>query len=419
VVDAPSFDLRDHISEQTLPTPGDEAQLLAAVERIRSMRLARSRPLWEMRFLTGLPEARVGLVVRMHHTLGDGLAGVATMATFLDVTPHADTTPGRPWTPSPPPTESKLLEDERRRRARQFRRTLSRLAHPTTTMSRIQVTWPWIQDLLANRPLPSTSLDRIVGSDRRLALVRTDLAIVKGVAHVHDTKVNDVLLAVIAGGLRGLLDSRGEQQVNGDVVRIYVPVSLHAEPRAQAQGNVFAPMVVPLPVGVSDPVRRLRMIADETARRKARPAPSLALVPSWAISGPAFHRLVRRQRVNVTSADIPGPEMSLYLAGARLLEVFPVLPLVGRVSLAVGAMSYAGQFNIRWSPTGAHIPTWTPSSRALRTSCETCGLALPSRRTSPTGPRRCPSALHRGPPNLLPMSRRAHRAAGIVASAAR
>ena len=105
-------------------------------------------------------------------------------------------------------------------------------------------------------------------------------------------------------------------------------------------------MVVPLPVGVSDPVRRLEMIADETARRKARPAPSLALVPSWAISGPAVHRLVRRQRVNVTSADIPGPEMSLYLAGARLLEVFPVLPLVGRVSLAVGAMSYAGQFNI-------------------------------------------------------------------------
>ena len=151
---------------------------------------------------------------------------------------------------------------------------------------------------------------------------------------------------MIAGGLRGLLTSREEQQMGGHVVRIYVPVSLHEEPRDQARGNLFAPMVVPLPVGVSDPVQRLATIADETARRKSRPSPSLALVPSWAISGPAAHRLVRRQRVNVSSADIPGPEMSLYFAGARVLEVFPLLPLIGRVSLAVGAMSYVGQFNI-------------------------------------------------------------------------
>jgi diacylglycerol O-acyltransferase len=56
--------------------------------------------------------------------------------------------------------------------------------------------------------------------------------------------------------------------------------------------------------------------------------------------------LVKRQRVNVASTDIIGPELPLYLAGARLLEVFPMVQLLGTVTLAVGGMSYAGQFNV-------------------------------------------------------------------------
>ena len=69
-------------------------------------------------------------------------------------------------------------------------------------------------------------------------------------------------------------------------------------------------------------------------------------MPHRGIAGRAFLKLVDRQRVNVTSADIPGPEVQLYFAGARLLEVFPMAPLIAKVSLAVAAMSYAGQFNI-------------------------------------------------------------------------
>ncbi len=147
-----------------------------------------------------------------------------------------------------------------------------------------------------------------------------------------------------AGGLRRLLNSRGEPVEQ--VLRIYVPVSLHREPWAQARGNLIGQMVVPLSIGVSDPLLRLRMIAEETAQRKARSRPSLGIVPHRGIAGRAFLKLVDRQRVNVTSADIPGPEAPLFFAGARLLEVFPMAPLIGKVSLAVAAMSYAGQFNI-------------------------------------------------------------------------
>ena len=89
-VDAANFDLGDHVAELRLPAPGDEAQLLRATEQLRRRRLDRSRPLWEMWFLTGLPERRVGLFVRVHHVIADGMAGVATIAKFLDATPNVD-----------------------------------------------------------------------------------------------------------------------------------------------------------------------------------------------------------------------------------------------------------------------------------------------------------------------------------------
>jgi hypothetical protein len=80
--------------------------------------------------------------------------------------------------------------------------------------------------------------------------------------------------------------------------------------------------------------------------RKAKSQPSLGIVPHRGLAGRAFLKLVKRQRVNVTCANIPCPDVSLYLAGAQLLEVFPMVPLMGTVALGVGAMSYAGQFTI-------------------------------------------------------------------------
>jgi diacylglycerol O-acyltransferase / wax synthase len=201
-----------------------------------------------------------------------------------------------------------------------------------------------MRELLAERPLPATSLDCRVGQDRTLAIIRSSLEPIKKVAHTSNATVNDVLLTVTAGGLRALLNNRGEPVE--EVLRIYVPVSLHHEPRAQARGNLIGQMVVPVAIGVSDPVLRLRLIAKETVERKARSRPSLGGVPHRGIAGRAFLKVVDRQKVNLTSANVPGPEVPQYFAGARLLEVFPMAPLIGKVSLAVAAMSYAGQFNI-------------------------------------------------------------------------
>ena len=344
-VDAPAFDIRQHVQAYAVPAPGGEEQLLLAIEQLRRRRLDRSRPLWEMWFLTGLADGAVAMFVRMHHCIADGMAGVATMASFLDTAPDAVPSPPEPWTPSAMPTEAQLLEDLRARRRATARARRSALAHPVRSLRQTFRAWPAARELLADRPLAATSLDRVVGQDRKLSLVRSELQPIKDIARAHDAKVNDVLLVAIAGGLRALLGSRGEH-VEGGVVRIYVPVSLHQGERTAARGNLIAQMVVPLPVGTSDPDARLRQIARETAERKAKVRPSLGKVPHRGRAGRLFLRLVNRQRVNVSSADIPGPEVPLYFAGARLLEVFPMVQLLGKNSLTVGAMSYAGRFSM-------------------------------------------------------------------------
>ncbi len=343
-VDAPQFDINKHVRVFSLPAHAGEAQLLPTIEQLRKVRLDRSRPLWEMWFLTGLPDHRVGLFMRTHHSIADGMAGMATFGAFLDVDPTAVPQAPRPWEPTPQPTPDDLRSDHRRRRAETLSRRLLGLIHPVRMLRSLWAGWPAMRELIAERQLPATSLDRRVGGDRNFAFVRSDLALFKGVAHICDAKVNDVLLTVLAGGLRHLLQDRGEE-VEDTVIRVYVPVTLRRD-FEHALGNQIAEMVVPLPIGVPDPVDRLRLIALETAERKARSRPHLGKLPHRGVLGRQFLKLIDRQRVNVTTADLPGPPFPLYFEGAKVLEVFPLLPLIGKVSLGIGAMSYAGQFNI-------------------------------------------------------------------------
>jgi hypothetical protein len=169
---------------------------------------------------------------------------------------------------------------------------------------------------------------------------------VKRIAHTHHAKVNDVLMAAVAGGLRELLVGRGEP-VDGLVLRAFVPVSLHTEQPGPARGNLDGGMLVPLPIGEPKDVRRLELIAAETTLRKTRRRPQGATLFRNVPIQRAALRLVHRQRVmNTYVANLPGPPIPLYFAGAPVLEVFPVVPLMANVSLGVGALSYAGQFNL-------------------------------------------------------------------------
>ena len=119
---------------------------------------------------------------------------------------------------------------------------------------------------------------------------------------------------------------------------------------------------------MSDPGQRIHQIAAETARRKEEP-PSLGALFRSRIARRALLKALDRQPVNVTSADLPRPPQPVYLAGARLLKVFPVPPLISRVSVAVGALSYAGQFNIMAVADRGSCPDLDVSPPAPETRC--------------------------------------------------
>ncbi len=378
-MDAARFDLAEHVHALPLAAPAGEAMLLQALEHLRRRRLDRSKPLWEMWFLTGLEGERVGLFMRMHHAMADGMAGVATLVAFLDVDPDTVRSPAEPWAPARAPEPAELVADARRRSRELARRRLEAAVHPIRVAHRLAQAWPSVRELVMDRPAPETSLDRLVGPGRRFALVRANLDAVKTVAHLHAAKVNDVLLTAVAGGLRQLLSARREP-VDSAVIPVYVPVTLR-RPGDEVRGNRIAQMVVPLPIGVADPLRRLRLIATETARRKALPRPSLGVFPTHGVAGRVFLKLITRQHVNVATADLPGPPVPLYFAGARVIEAFPVLPLIGTVSLDVGALSYNGQLNITVVADEQAYPDLEVFAAGMRQELEAVAGAVSEART--------------------------------------
>ena len=126
---------------------------LHLVPRFRQLlsrpRLGLGWPLWELWLLPGLPERRVGALLRLHHALADGPAGVAAFGALLDLTADVATPVAPPWTPTPIPTARQLLGDNLRRRGRELRRGWSGLAHPRRTLRRARAAWPaWREVLL-------------------------------------------------------------------------------------------------------------------------------------------------------------------------------------------------------------------------------------------------------------------------------
>jgi WS/DGAT/MGAT family acyltransferase len=343
--DAEHFDIRDHVVTHPPPSETDERGLLVIAERLRSERFDPTRPLWRMWFIPGLPDGRLAMFVKLHHSIADGVAAMTMVAALLDTDADAAVTPAPLWRPTVAPSDRELFVDNLRRHLGAARRAGSRLLRPGTMLRNARQAWPAIRELIAEKPATRTSLDRMVGPDRSLALIRTHLDDVSTVARAHGATVNDVLLALTTGGLRAVLRGRGEP-VEDTTIRTYVPVSLRLRRDGRQQGNLIAQMAVPLAMRGSPADDALRRIAVETAARKARVRTSLGTLIRGRFARRLMLIAVMRQRVNVTTASIRGPATPLYLCGARVLEVFPVLPLVANEPLGLGALSYAGELNI-------------------------------------------------------------------------
>ena len=381
-VDARRFDIADHVHICALRTAADQADLLRACEELRQRRLDQSRPLWQLWLLPGLPGGRVGMFFKAHHAIADGPAAVTLLGRLLDHAPGG-TAPAAPaWRPQPAPGARDLLADNLGRHVTALAGAMSHLAHPAATAARLRRGLPAIRKPLAGPRARRTSLTQPIGSTRRIAVVRSRLDLVKDAAHGAGGTVNDAVLAAVAGGLRDLLQSRGET-VTGLVLRAMVPVSLHDLSLGPAQGNQYGVMVIPLPVGEPSTTQRVQAIAAQTTWRKkqSRRGWGTGLAGSPLVQRLAVRVADRQHFIHIHVANVAGPPSPLYLAGARLTEAFPVVPLSGNVTVGIGVLSYAGQLNITVIADRATCPDLavftTGLNRSLTDLTEAANAAAP------------------------------------------
>src|SRR4051812_18324511 len=242
-VDDPSFDIGYHVRRSALPYPGRDEQLLEFCARIQSRLLDRARPLWEMYLVEGLADGRVAIVTKTHEAMVDERRGIDLMHVILDAGPEPRRTVEAIWMPEPEPSAVDLVRDaladvtrrptallEAMRQAmREARSTAGKVGSLTGGMA--SATGAALQ-----RP-QSSPLTAELGEQRRLAIARTRLGDYRTVRNEFGGTVNDVVLAVVSGALRGWLLGRAESLGPAATVRALVPMSV-ADPADPAGSRV-------------------------------------------------------------------------------------------------------------------------------------------------------------------------------------
>jgi diacylglycerol O-acyltransferase / wax synthase len=381
-VDDPNFDITYHVRRSALPRPGSDAQLLEFTARILSRLLDRSRPLWEMYLLEGLADDRLAVISKTHHAMVDGIGAVDITQVILDTGPEPRRTVEPLWMPAPEPSPASLVVHAVAGMARRPATLLDAVrlgVHDVrTTTGRFTAVLGGAVSTAAAvvRPVPSSPLHATVGEQRRVAIARTRLEDYRQVRRAHGGTVNDVALATVAGALRGWLLQRGEVVATAQTVRALVPVSVHSPgeqhgtgehgrgdehragghgagehgPGGQGAGRV-TPLLVDLPIGEPDPVRRLLQIRSAMAahHQSGRSVGADALVALSGFAPPTLHALGARAANGLTQrlfslvvTNVPGPQQPVYAAGARMTEVFPIPPLGPGRAVSIGLTSYDG-----------------------------------------------------------------------------
>ncbi|MGY1631158.1 wax ester/triacylglycerol synthase domain-containing protein [Geodermatophilus sp. SYSU D01186] len=344
----PSFDPLRHVVQATLP-PGAHLGTWAA-NRVLCP-LERDRPLWRAEVVDGLDGARFAVLVVLSHVLADGRAGMALAGQLLD--PAPDATPAAPASPAVPPlpTHRELVRDRLQQVVAQLRGPRDRARGRALGRQGLRQLRDVVTEL--GVPVPATSLPRRVGPDRRLAVHQHRLEDLQRTGHALGVTLNDLLLTAVAGGLRDLLDGRGER-LPGSVVRASVPAATGAP-----GGQVVGLLLVDLPVGEPDPLRRLALVRRSTTAGKTRLRAAAGSVVDIHLPAAVARPVVRWGRrfgsrsIRLSITDVTGPPEPLWLAGARLVEAVPIAPLVPGVPIAVAALSHAGALAVSVDADGA------------------------------------------------------------------
>jgi diacylglycerol O-acyltransferase / wax synthase len=378
-IDDPDFDVEYHVRELALSPPGTDAQLAEQVARIHARPLDRSRPLWELYLIHGLPGGRIGVMSKIHHAVIDGVSGAEIMGALFDRTPEGREPP--PPLPEPedakPPGELEMLA----------RGALGVPRYPLRLLRSVPRALPNVEEVpplaaipglkhvgrlagTARRALgrggvvghlhltpPRTSINRRISAHRRYAFGHLPLADVKALKNDYGCTVNDVVVTICAGALRRWLVQHDELPDQPLVTQI--PVSVRREDELGTYGNRILLMTAPLYTDIEDPIARLNKTHESLIEMKERhrALPAELLQDANQFIPPAlFSRAARltfslsasragRPAWNLVTSNVPGPQFPLFMAGARMEAHYPISVITDGMGLNITVMSYCGRLD--------------------------------------------------------------------------
>jgi diacylglycerol O-acyltransferase / wax synthase len=363
-VDDEHFDVEWHVRPAMLPTPGGETELAVYVGREFSRLMDRTRPLWELHLIEGLSDDRVGVLVKMHHALVDGMAAVGIAMILMDLGPEPTPIepPDKEWQPQPYALSQRLtklasssISSAQRMLIEGTSRVLDMSARSAASDLR-QASEVLLQLVQSRSAAPTLPFNGPISANRSYAFTSTPFAGIKAVSKVKGGTVNDVILAAVSGMLASYLRESGvaPERLKRDPVAL-VPVSVRREGDPEG-GNRVSVVFVDLPVAEPDPARRITLLSERMNRIKgsAQVAAGSFLVDVTGFAPPLLSSslaslLPRIQgqgpACNLVVSNVPGPPIPLYLNGSRVLATYPVVPLnPADQGLNVGVLSYNGTF---------------------------------------------------------------------------
>lgn len=361
----PNFDIRRHIFHGKVDAPGGMEQLRELAGRIFTPLLDRNKPLWELYVVDGLAEGRSALICKVHHCMVDGVAGVGLMNIMLDASPEQRRLGKRKHRrPPQPPDDATLFVEAFRDSLAQIPKRLldtrdallsygSSLGGDSAAALGLEQVVDRMPELLS--PLEHLPFNRPCSGERRVYWTEFPFADAQAIRTACGCTVNDVVLAVVAGAVAQYTELHGET-VKNRFFRPLIPVNVRGpEESIGAFGNLISLLPVTLPLGIRDPLARVKHIHELTRAMKGARAPELlraglawlGLLPppvqaflasnlGWLNTPiPLFH---------MVCTNVPGPRIPLYACGQRMTACYPHVPTGMDVGISVAIESYDGKF---------------------------------------------------------------------------
>ncbi|MEE9409207.1 MAG: wax ester/triacylglycerol synthase family O-acyltransferase [Polaribacter sp.] len=391
-VDDPNFDIDLHLNRVKLPDPANWKTLRDLTSNIFSSSLDLKRPLWSVYFIEGLdeishiPKGSVAIVTKVHHVMIDGSSGVGIMGILFDKENDGkNTKPSKPkpFDPEPLPDELSLL----------LKSTYGFFKNPLKIPKLISETAVSMMKgklsaQLKNKktfqkntfPVPKTIFNNSISPKRTWGTAILSFDRINTLRKIMEVSINDIILAICAGGIRRYLEERDELPAQPLVAN--VPISIRVKGEKQKMNNQISNMMVRIATHIKDPIERLEYIQDQTnlgkTRHKAVGAKALAKMADAVPFGLAnlaaglyskynikeFHR----PPFNVTITNVPGPKGLLYIKGHKIVGIFGLTPVLDGFGLIIAAFSYNGQVTITTTSDAKTMPDADKFSRYIRES---------------------------------------------------